>query len=83
VVTAKDTSGKEYETTREQRKGSAQFPLSDAELESKFRRTAGVVIPEKTADRIVELAGSIETAETTEELSSLLLGQAQIPLARL
>ena len=76
VVTAKDTSGKEYETTREQRKGSAQFPLSDAELESKFRRTAGVVIPEKTADRIVELAGSIETAETTEELSSLLLGQA-------
>jgi aconitate decarboxylase len=74
VVTAKDSSGKEYETTREQRTGSAQFPLNEAELESKFRRTAGVVIPEKSADRIVELARTIETVDSVEELSKLLAG---------
>ncbi|MBL25248.1 MAG: 2-methylcitrate dehydratase [Rhodospirillaceae bacterium] len=74
VVKARTTDGKEMEATREQRTGSAQFPLTNDDLESKFRRTAGVVISEEAAGRVVELSNTVETVESAEELCNLLAG---------
>ncbi|MDA0656466.1 MAG: MmgE/PrpD family protein [Proteobacteria bacterium] len=72
VVTATTKDGNRMETTREQRTGSAQHPLSQAALESKFRRTAGVVISGEAVDQLVALVGAIEREDSAVGLSGLL-----------
>ena len=61
--------GKIMEATREQRTGSSQYPLTDEQLEKKFRTTTEGVISKTAADKIVNLVNSIDTLSNAEDLT--------------
>jgi hypothetical protein len=48
----------------DQAKGQPRNPLTDAELEVKFRDAAGRVLP---ADRVSALLGAVQTLETAPD----------------
>jgi 2-methylcitrate dehydratase PrpD len=73
-VHARLKDGTEMETTREQRRGSFQHPLSDEEIRTKFHRTAGAILPADSVDRLMAAVGGLETAKNLDELGTLLRG---------
>jgi aconitate decarboxylase len=59
-------------TTIEQRRGSADHPLSRDEVETKFARTAAVVLPPSAIDELVELVEKIEQQADLSRLVALI-----------
>ncbi len=59
-ITLHLTGGKTLIAENEFPRGHDQNPMSDAEVEAKFRRTASTVISSSTADRILETCWQLE-----------------------
>jgi aconitate decarboxylase len=64
--------GSALSTTVEQRRGSADHPLSRAEVETKFRRLAAVVLPPSTIEELIELVGKIDRQPDLGRLAALI-----------
>lgn len=63
-------------------RGLPENPLSDAEVEEKFRALAGPLVAPQRLDRIVETVARIETLPRVEELARLLAAPERcLPLA--
>ncbi len=71
-VRAESVDGRVWDQYVEQRKGSPQHPLGRAELEAKFRRTAGAALAPATVERLIDVIFSIERADDVRALASLL-----------
>jgi aconitate decarboxylase len=61
-------------TTVEQRRGSAEHPLSRADVEAKFRRIAAVALRPAAIDELVGLVDTIEQQPDVHRLSTLITG---------
>jgi aconitate decarboxylase len=73
-VTATLKDGRVLKTSRAQRTGSAEYPLSQDDLVAKFRSTGGVVVAEKAIEIIVASIDTLEDAESLKALAALLTG---------
>ncbi len=73
-VEARTTSGEVLREYVEQRRGSAQHPLSRSELEEKFTRTAGAVLQTTAVDELLNAILAIEQTLDMRALSPLLRG---------
>ena len=73
-VEARTVSGEVLSEYVEQRRGSAQHPLSRKELEEKFARTAGAVLKPAAVDKLLNAILTIEQAPDMRALSALLRG---------
>ncbi len=75
--------GSVFEEEREDPRGGTALPVSDAEIEAKFRRLSTPVIGAERAERIVETVRRLETLPSLRELTGLLLvdGSARAPVA--
>ncbi len=71
-VEAETQDGTTLTASREQRTGSAEFPLSDRTLTEKFRHTAGAVVPDGTVDALIAEIAGIENARDMGALGALL-----------
>jgi 2-methylcitrate dehydratase PrpD len=69
---ARAADGRIWEQYVEQRRGSPQHPLGRAELEAKFRRTAGAALAPETVGQLIDVIFSIERADDVRALASLL-----------
>ena len=69
-VTLKD--GTTHSVTTEFALGTPGNPMSDAQLEDKFRALAGDVLPQKKVDLLAERLWSIESVRSMGELTTLL-----------
>jgi aconitate decarboxylase len=58
-------------TRVEQRRGSAERPLSRNEIETKFARTAAAVLPPSAIDELVELVEKIDRQADLSRLAAL------------
>ncbi len=64
--------GRVLEASEPYRKGSLMNPVSDAELEQKFRRLAGAVLDDETMSAVVETVAHLESLDDVGRLVSLL-----------
>lgn len=71
IVKLKD--GGEYSYKVEKVKGTASNPLSDAELESKFRDCASLALNTKRIDKTLELLHHLENLEDMTELMEIVV----------
>lgn len=71
-VVATTTDGRRYETYVEQRRGSEHRPLTAAEIEAKFRRTAGAALPPARVEELAATVHSVERLGRATELGRLL-----------
>ena len=69
-VTTKD--GKKHSASVEYFKGHAKDPLSDQEVEHKFRELAGERLAEGQADRIIETVWKLDTLPDIAQLIDLM-----------
>jgi 2-methylcitrate dehydratase PrpD len=72
-VTLRVKNGATYVRQAEQARGSAQFPLTPAELNSKFRDCAREALSDSASTRAIELIERLETLETIKPLCQLLV----------
>jgi aconitate decarboxylase len=63
-------------TTIEQRRGSADHPLTTAEIEQKFRRLAATTVPQSAVEELIGLIGTLEHEETLHRLTSVIAPRA-------
>lgn len=70
-VEARLTDGRVLHTEVEQRKGSAEKPLSAEEVTAKFRRLAATTLSEDAIDGIVSAVNALETAQDLHGLAQL------------
>lgn len=70
------TDGTRLETYVEQRRGSAERPLSAAEIETKFRYLAAKRLGPAAVDELVRLVDGLEQQENLSRLSSLITSGA-------
>ena len=71
-VEARLADGAVLEEYVEQRRGSPDHPLTAAELEDKFRRTAGAVLNATAVEELMRLVASLEESERLDRLGDLL-----------
>ncbi|MBI3044563.1 MAG: MmgE/PrpD family protein [Betaproteobacteria bacterium] len=71
-IFARTRDGRDFEEYVEQRKGSAQFPLTREEIERKFRRTAGAVLSPSRTDQLLNSIFELEAGSSVTELSKAL-----------
>lgn len=71
-VKAELNDGRTLEQYVEQRRGSSHHPLSQAELEAKFRRTAASALGAPAADRLLNAILEVDRLADTGELARLL-----------
>jgi aconitate decarboxylase len=64
--------GSALATTVEQRRGSADHPLSRAEIEAKFRRVAAVALSARAIEDVIGLVGEIERERDLTQLTVLI-----------
>jgi 2-methylcitrate dehydratase PrpD len=72
VVTMTLTDGTTYSERVDHPTGTAENPLSDAQVEEKFRGLAGTVLPADRVDRATQLLWEFEKAPDATELLALL-----------
>ena len=75
-ISAGTRDGRVFEQYVEQRKGSAQHPLTREELERKFRRTAGAVLSPAKTDKLLNCISGLDGSDSLAELSSALRNSA-------
>lgn len=73
-VEAETRDGRTLTASREQRTGSAEHPLSDRDLMTKFRHTAGAVLKGSAVDALIAEIDGMENARDMSGLSALLIG---------
>lgn len=71
-VDATLTDGSKLHAFTQQRRGSADYPLSKEELINKFRRTAGSVLTPENRDELCELILDAEKLSNLNRISTLL-----------
>jgi aconitate decarboxylase len=72
VIDAVLKDGCRLSTTVEQRRGSAEHPLSRDEVKAKFARIAAVVLPPPAIDELVELVEKIDRQADLSRLAALI-----------
>jgi 2-methylcitrate dehydratase PrpD len=70
-VDAVQTDGTRLSTKIEQRRGSAEHPLSQDEVEQKFRRIAAVALAEASIEELIERIGALENEPSLDRLIEL------------
>jgi 2-methylcitrate dehydratase PrpD len=65
-------NGQTFEDNQSHARGSIEEPLPPAEIESKFRQNAGLVMPAARADRIIDFLKRLELERDVTTLTSLL-----------
>ncbi len=65
-------NGQRYETRIDFPKGSAEHPMSFAEVAGKFRSLASPVAPGEQTEKIIDVIGRLEGLEDIRELTALL-----------
>ena len=78
-VEARTTSGEVLNEYVEQRRGSAERPLTVSEVQTKFRRTAGAVLRAAAVEHLLELVWDLDRAGNLNALCELLRGSAAVP----
>ena len=78
-VEARTTSGEVLNEYVEQRRGSAERPLTVNEVETKFRRTAGALLRTAAVERLLELVWEVDRADNLSALCEMLRGSAPAP----
>jgi 2-methylcitrate dehydratase PrpD len=71
-IEAVRNDGSVLSTTIEQRRGSADHPLTVREIEQKFRRLAGTTLPGPAVDELIGIVGALECEVTLNRLTSLI-----------
>lgn len=71
-VEAEFKDGKTLTEDVEQRKGSAHFPLSNQDIERKFRGLAKVVLAPAAVDKLIEHVQAIDSIDRMETLTDIL-----------
>jgi 2-methylcitrate dehydratase PrpD len=71
-----ETAGSRFERARAGARGSAQEPLSPAEVEAKYRELAEPVLGPRQAATVLELVDKLETLETVAPLMAALTPEA-------
>jgi len=79
IVETKD--GRRLEEIEEFNRGSRQNPMSEGELETKFRANVGSSVSEVVANEIVHAAENIESLPTIGELIKLTIKRPSSPAA--
>ena len=74
-MNAETVQGRRFERRVEQRRGSAAFPLSRADLEAKFRRTASQVLSGDAVEELLQAVTTLESAPDLQRTSELLRGE--------
>ena len=74
VMEAETHHGRRLQQRVEQRRGSAAYPLSRADLETKFRRTASQVLSGAAVGELLETVNALERMPDVRRLSELLRG---------
>ena len=73
-VEAETSDGKAWTERVDQRRGSARYPLSRADIERKFRGLAKAAVPADSAEQILAMVDSIDQLTDMEPLVALLRG---------
>jgi 2-methylcitrate dehydratase PrpD len=68
--------GSRLSTMIEQRRGSADHPLSRTEIETKFRRIAAAALPERAIEGIIDVVSEVEREPDLGRLTALITGAA-------
>lgn len=71
-IEAVQSDGTVLTTFAEQRRGSAEHPLSVHEVEKKFRRLAEDVSPARRSDALIEIVAALESKPNLDEFTSLI-----------
>ena len=72
---ARAVDGRTWDETVEQRRGSPEHPLTRAEIERKFRRTAGAALAANAVRRLLDMVGQLERETDVRTLGSILKAQ--------
>jgi 2-methylcitrate dehydratase PrpD len=72
TIDAAVNGGAVLSTFVEQRRGSAEYPLSTIEIEKKFRRLAALSLSEAAMDDVIDLVGRLEAQPDLTRLVALL-----------
>jgi aconitate decarboxylase len=75
-IAAETTDGGVLTAEVEQRRGSADHPLGAGEVERKFRRLAGVALPEAAIEELIERVATLERETSLERLAALITTRA-------
>jgi 2-methylcitrate dehydratase PrpD len=73
IIDAALQDGTALSTIVEQRRGSADHPLSRDEVEAKFRRIAAVALPPPAIEELIELIGNIDQQPDVGRLVNLII----------
>jgi aconitate decarboxylase len=68
--------GSVLSTTVEQRRGSADHPLTTTEIEQKFRRLAATTLPAPAIEELIGIVGTLEREATLHRLIFLIAARA-------
>jgi len=71
-IDAVQKDGSVLSTMVEQRRGSADHPLGRDEVERKFRRIAGIALPDASIEELIELVGALERQSNLNRLVALI-----------
>jgi 2-methylcitrate dehydratase PrpD len=74
TVTVRLRNGETHTLHEDHPKGSRQVPMTDAELEAKFRDCARDVIDSASAERVLGYVGRLESLGDISPLCQLLMG---------
>ncbi len=75
-IEAVRNDGSRLSTTVEQRRGSADHPLTAGEIEQKFRQLAAIALPAGTIEKIIGTVAAIECEADLQPLTTLIAARA-------
>jgi 2-methylcitrate dehydratase PrpD len=73
-VTMRLKDGRTVETHIEHAIGSLERPMSDADIDAKFRKLAGAVLPKAQIEKLLTLCRSVESLKDAAEISGAAVG---------
>ena len=79
-ITTKD--GREFSKQLDYPKGDPRNPLSDAEIEEKFRALAEGVLSEKAQDKLIDAIWNLEKSASVSKLMALMKADVKKPKAK-
>ena len=74
IVTVRLKDGKEYSLGVDRARGSAEIPLTDEEIISKYRDCAGIIMPKDKVEQALELMLNLEQLRQISELMDIVSG---------
>jgi 2-methylcitrate dehydratase PrpD len=73
-VTIRLKNGQSYSRYAEHAKGSAEMPLSDAELKAKFTECARIALSAAASERALAIIATVEQLDNVSSLAEILRG---------